>query len=434
MSSLTFKDVVVCKFTDCNKVFNDPRILSCGKRTCAAHIDVMMVKNDDDNSQRNMIKCHFCEEMHSFPENGKGFPVDENIPLLLNSMYSREHSAAKKNFNEVTQLIDKLAKIDQESFVIDYFERVEADILLEKEVNVQKLVAYYQKLVDEVHERKVKCLHNLTNKALESELNTIKQTLAEHESQLKRENLDFIIKTLDGDEDKWKAIQSECAALLKKVKSLEGELKIGIIGDQITEFNPSTNNTQVENICGSLDQDKIDSTILSNDKMKKDVVQLCKLTGKEFKLLYRASRDGFQASSFHAKCDNLPKTLTIIKATNGYVFGGYTSLEWDSSGDWKADSNAFIFSLINAHSAPQIIPVQVDDTSSIYCDDSYGPTFGGGHDLYISSGSNADNSSYSNLGNSYNFTSAIYGPNQALSFLAGSYNFQTSEIEVFALN
>ena len=30
----TFKDVVVCKFAGCNQVYNDARILPCGKRTC----------------------------------------------------------------------------------------------------------------------------------------------------------------------------------------------------------------------------------------------------------------------------------------------------------------------------------------------------------------------------------------------------------------
>ena len=432
-----FKEVVVCKFTGCNQVFNDPRILSCGKRTCAAHIDEMMVESDNDiNSERKMIKCHFCDEIHSFPKNGKGFPVDENIHLLLNGMCGKEHSAAKKNFNEVTQLIDKLAKIDQEGFVIDYFERVEADILLEKEVNMQKLLAYYQKLVDEVHERKVKCLHNLkTNKALETELDTTKQTLAEHETQLKRENLDFIIKTLDGDEDKWKAIQSECAALLEKVKSLEAELKTGIIGDQMTAFKPSTNNTQVEDICGKLLLlGKIDSTIIGTDNLKNDLVMLCKLSGKQFKLIYRATRDGFRAASFHAKCDNQPRTLTIIKTTNGWIFGGYASVAWDSTDIYKPDASAFLFSLTNALSAPLLMPVKVGDTKSVGCDPSHGPTFGWGHDLHISSGSNAANSSYSNLNHSYNFTSPIYGSNQSQSFLADSYNFKTSEIEVFALN
>ena len=432
-----FKDVVVCKFTGCSKVFNDPRILPCGKRTCAAHIEAMVVNSKDNISAHGqMIKCHFCGEIHSFPENGKGFPVDENISLLLQMKHCKEHEAAKKCFNEVTQLIDKLAKIDQEGFVIDYFERVEADIMIDKELNLQKLVAHYQKLVDEVHERKVKCLHNLkANKTLENELAAIKQTLSEHEAQLKRENLDFIIKILEGDEDKWKAIQSECTALLEKVKALEEELKEKVIGDQMTEFKPSTNNTQVEDICGKLDRldRKIDSTIISTDKLKNDLVTLCKLSGKQFKLLYRASRDGFQASAFHAKCDHQAKTLTIINA-NGCIFGGYTSVTWDSIGIYKPDPSAFLFSLINAFSAPQLMPVKIDGYHSIYCCASYGPTFGVG-DLYISNNSNATASSSSCLNKSYNFQStAYYGSTQVQSFLTGCFNFKTSEIEVFILN
>ena len=165
------KDVVVCKFTYCNQVYNDPRFLPCGHRTCAAHIEEMMVNSDDE---RRMIKCHFCQKIHVFPDDGGEFPVDRNIPLLLSITYSKKHSAAKKHFSEVTQLINKLTKIDQEDFVIDYYERVEADILVEKEVNVQRLVDYYQKLVDEVNARKVKCLNNLkTYKAIERELDAV---------------------------------------------------------------------------------------------------------------------------------------------------------------------------------------------------------------------------------------------------------------------
>ena len=31
---------------------------------------------------------------------------------------------------------------------------------------------------------------------------------------------------------------------------------------------------------------------------------------------------------FHAKCDKKFKTLTIVKSTNGNIFGGYTSADW----------------------------------------------------------------------------------------------------------
>ena len=103
----TFKDVVVCKFAGCNQVYNDARILPCGKRTCAAHIDEMMIKSDGATRSHTMIKCQFCHKIHSYSNednNDKGFPVDENISLLLNMKHGREHDAAKKNFDKVTRV------------------------------------------------------------------------------------------------------------------------------------------------------------------------------------------------------------------------------------------------------------------------------------------------------------------------------------------
>ena len=198
------KEIVVCKYAGCNQVYNDARILPCGNRTCAAHIDSMRLKSDDINTVKKMIKCHFCEKIHDFSDDGCGeFPVDRNIPLLLSMKYCNQHDAAKKSFAKVTKLLAKMLKLNEEDYAIDFFERVKTEILVEKEMNIQKLNAHYQELVDEVHERKIKCLRNLkTNMRLESELAEIKQALIGYESELKRENLDYAIKTLDGDEAK----------------------------------------------------------------------------------------------------------------------------------------------------------------------------------------------------------------------------------------
>ncbi len=69
--------------------------------------------------------------------------------------------------------------------------------------------------------------------------------------------------------------------------------------------------------------------------------------------------------------------------------------------------------------------------NAIYCAPSYGPTFGGGHDFYISPSSNVNINSYSNLGHTYVHPNYRNGTNEAKNFLAGSYNFSTSEIEVY---
>ena len=69
---------------------------------------------------------------------------------------------------------------------------------------------------------------------------------------------------------------------------------------------------------------------------------------------------------------------------------------------------------------------------SIYGCSSYGPSFGGGHDIYISSYASSNSNSYSNLGNTYSPPSGhSYSSSFAYSFLAGSYNFQPDEVEVF---
>jgi len=95
------------------------------------------------------------------------------------------------------------------------------------------------------------------------------------------------------------------------------------------------------------------------------------------------------------------------------------------------------FSLINATKKPlKFDQNTVYGNYSVLGSATYGPTFGGGHDFYICDNSNTVNSSYSNFGYSFTITSTTYAysSTQAQSFLAGSYNFKTLEIEVFARN
>ena len=121
--------------------------------------------------------------------------------------------------------------------------------------------------------------------------------------------------------------------------------------------------------------------------MSSSLLQLIGFEEYEFKLLYQGTRDGFDSSNFHSKCDNIPNTLTIIKSTNGNIFGGYTDQAWDSSGQYKTDPNAFLFSLINKYNKPTIMKIK-DPQYSICCYNGYGPIFGDGFDLMISSNAN----------------------------------------------
>ena len=46
-----------------------------------------------------------------------------------------------------------------------------------------------------------------------------------------------------------------------------------------------------------------------------------------WRLLFRASRDGYAASVFHSKCDNKGPTVTVVKS-RGNTFGGFTEESW----------------------------------------------------------------------------------------------------------
>ena len=180
---------------------------------------------------------------------------------------------------------------------------------------------------------------------------------------------------------------------------------------------------------------------MSHQKFQ-ELLQNKGLNGRIWSLLYRGSRDGFEALNFHSCCDGLPNTLTIVKSTNGNVFGGYTIIPWDSSEydqftAFKYDNSAFIFSLENLENRPLIFE-HINESynfasSSVVSNLTNGPVFGSSHDLHIDDLSNIGYFSYSNLGNTYIHPEYPNGSPRTKSILAGSQYFKVYEIEVFQL-
>ncbi len=63
------------------------------------------------------------------------------------------------------------------------------------------------------------------------------------------------------------------------------------------------------------------------------------------KLLFRKSINGNSYNEFHRLCDKQGKTLVLIQTDNNLIIGGYTSKDWDTSGNWHKDNESFLFSL-----------------------------------------------------------------------------------------
>ena len=52
--------------------------------------------------------------------------------------------------------------------------------------------------------------------------------------------------------------------------------------------------------------------------------------GKQWKLCWRASDQFYDASAFHAVCDNKGPTVTLVQVGKN-VFGGYTDKSWNGT-------------------------------------------------------------------------------------------------------
>lgn len=126
-------------------------------------------------------------------------------------------------------------------------------------------------------------------------------------------------------------------------------------------------------------------------------------------------------------------TITIVKSTNGYLFGGYSSVPWASNGQYKHSPGSFLFTLTNPNGIPPTRFFSNGGSQDIYCHQSYGPTFGSGHDLYIVNNCNTQNCS-SELGNSFydnhGYGDEGYTCDEGYTF-TGSSRFTVSDIEVF---
>jgi hypothetical protein len=100
-------------------------------------------------------------------------------------------------------------------------------------------------------------------------------------------------------------------------------------------------------------------------------------------LLYKASRDGWSAAAFHRKCDNKGATYTRAMINDGSVLGAYTSLSWSSTvQNYQDDTTAFMYDGKTKYLS--IHGTWGAGKYATYMNSSYFPTFGGGHDMYIS--------------------------------------------------
>ena len=175
---------------------------------------------------------------------------------------------------------------------------------------------------------------------------------------------------------------------------------------------------------------QIDSKIIFNQ----DAIFLSdRLTDKEysdrkviFNLIYRASRDGANAQSYHSKCDGKINTVTVVQTVKGSKFGGYTETQIQDGNIGYKDPNSFIFSL----NKMKIYENLNKDSNVIRHYRDNGPFFVGGFVIFDSK-FNDNNSNYVyDKSSSFNFFS---DKEKEYEINNGEKYFHIKELEVFEI-
>ncbi|XP_067252972.1 interferon-induced protein 44-like [Chanodichthys erythropterus] len=116
----------------------------------------------------------------------------------------------------------------------------------------------------------------------------------------------------------------------------------------------------------------------ASDLTEEQRKQLRSLLGNvELTLLYKASFHGHHASTFHQQCDRQGPTLHVAYNYLGYIFGGYTSVDYTQSGRQITDKEAFLFSIKDK----VFICIKINSGHYVRFDNAKGPNFG--QQLYL---------------------------------------------------
>mmetsp|Transcript_17878 Transcript_17878/g.26134 ORF Transcript_17878/g.26134 Transcript_17878/m.26134 type:complete len:272 (+) Transcript_17878:82-897(+) len=180
---------------------------------------------------------------------------------------------------------------------------------------------------------------------------------------------------------------------------------------------------------------EMDSVIIKDHDMKDQIKVWLTSVHKETEpmLLYRASRDGWDATLFHEHSDGKGATIVLVKTTEGYIFGGFADVAWSAPlsvfGNYKSSKDSFLFSL-KCHAGLPPVKMNIKEgkcqhATRHYID--YGPAFGQGYDLIIGSHANANGNANSSVGNTYELPADTVDPH----FLTGTHKFDVAEYEVF---
>lgn len=99
------------------------------------------------------------------------------------------------------------------------------------------------------------------------------------------------------------------------------------------------------------------SSILKNDKLHLQTTLNAwyGVPKQNWRLIFRASANGFSANAFHRYCDGVAPAFVIAQSSRGEISGGFTDVPWaktNRKGGYIHSERSFLFTLCNEQEPP----------------------------------------------------------------------------------
>ena len=334
--------------------------------------DIKIIKEnlEENKKEKELLK----EELKSQKK------IIEEMKEQIQKQNKEIENLHKKSEENKTYLESKIKDKNDKlcEFVKDAESKQTMNIILLKESEkifdqqsdiLKKQISSYEMRID-FHDKNINAIY----KTIENNMKQLDSMTTEFEKRINRYNETYINELIKGNKKN-----------LEKIKEIDSDI---IKFDEINLIEEAV-----------------------KKKLSKDI--------KQYRLLFKASKNGFRAQDFHSYCDGKDNTVTLVKTKAGRRFGGFTDQKWDQSSSNKSGSNGFLFSL-------DFKEVYYNQNSSynIHGNSSYGPHFVS--DFYI--GNNC-NSGYNSVDN----TPSYYNSNGKKYALAGENSYIVEDYEVFQL-
>ena len=331
----------------CSRIFKNPIQLPCDDNICGHHLTEANVIRD------NQIKCPKCYKLVILNRNE--FMPNKLVQQLLDKeiFLSDEEKRLKHKLEEGTKTLHQcwdefsLGKSKHDLECSKYFNEMKRQINLQREKLKNEIDKIATEMIEKTSKYERAYLESMNAKS-EKPTKSFKDEMKDLNEMFRNPNI--LLSDLKQMQENQEKILADLRFKLTEMSQVKKHLKTN-------EFEPSP--SIKTNIFGKLNLNEYSSNKLYQSQILTveqaiELIKLCKFSSRDkWRLLYRGSRDGFGASDFHSKCDNHANTLTLIRAKQtGYIFGGFTSVAWASTNQFKSDPNAFVFSLTNKDNTP----------------------------------------------------------------------------------